>query len=125
MGVNPLTALSRELRKRSTETESYLWRYLRDRRLDAFKFRRQQPIGSYIVDFVNIERKVVVELDGGQHATDVAYDKRRDAWLESEGYRVLRFWDNEVFNNIEGVLETIRHALLTPHPDPLPREREK
>jgi very-short-patch-repair endonuclease len=122
---NELTTLSRGLRKRSTDTETYLWRHLRDRRLDDFKFRRQQPMGSYIVDFVNFERKVVIELDGGQHATNISYDNMRDEWLKNEGYKALRFWDNEVFNNLEGVLETIRRALLTPHPDPLPQgERE-
>ena len=119
-----LTPLSRGLRKRSTNTETYLWRYLRDRRLDDFKFRRQHPIGRYIADFVNLETKVIVELDGGQHATDISYDRMRDEWLRNEGYRVLRFWDNEVFNNLEGVLETIRSALLQPSPRPSPRTGE-
>jgi very-short-patch-repair endonuclease len=72
------------------------------------------------VDFVNLEKKVVVELDGGQHALDPG-DKTRDEWLRAEGYKVLRFWDNQVFNKLEGVLENIRDALLTPHPDPLPQ----
>ena len=85
-----------------------------------FKFRRQQRVGSYVVDFVNFEKKVVLELDGGQHALNPG-DKIRDKWLRAEGYRVLRFWDNQVFSNIEGVLETIRDALLTPHPVPLPQ----
>jgi very-short-patch-repair endonuclease len=76
------------------------------------------------VDFVNLEKKVVVELDGGQHAIDPG-DKTRDEWLLAEGYKVLRFWDNQVFSNLQGVLETIRNALLAPHPDPLPQgERE-
>lgn len=92
--------------------------------MKGFKFRRQQAVGKYIVDFVNFERKVVIELDGGQHAVDPG-DKVRDKWFRSEGYKVLRFWDNQVFDNLEGVLETIREAILTPHPDPLPRgERE-
>jgi len=85
-----------------------------------FKFRRQQRVGSYVVDFVNLEKKVVIELDGGQHALDPG-DKIRDEWLKAEGYKVLRFWDNQVFSNLEGVLETIREVLLTPHPDPLPQ----
>jgi very-short-patch-repair endonuclease len=72
------------------------------------------------VDFVNLEKKVVVELDGGQHAIN-ARDKIRDEWLRAEGYKVLRFWDNQVYTNLEGVLEAIRDALLTPHPDPLPQ----
>jgi very-short-patch-repair endonuclease len=72
------------------------------------------------VDFVNLEKKVVVELDGGQHALDSG-DKIRDEWLRAEGYKVLRFWDNQVFSSLEGVLENIRNALLTPHPNPLPQ----
>jgi very-short-patch-repair endonuclease len=72
------------------------------------------------VDFVNLEEKVVVELDGGQHALDSG-DKIRDEWLRAEGYKVLRFWDNQVFSSLEGVLEDIRNALLTPHPSPLPQ----
>jgi len=101
-----------------------MWRYLRDRQFEGLKFRRQHPIGKYIVDFVNLEKKVIIELDGGQHAFDLS-DKIREEWLKTEGYRVLRFWDNEVFTNLEGVLEHIRLTLLTPHPSPLPQgERE-
>jgi very-short-patch-repair endonuclease len=117
-------ATARRLRKQSTDTERRLWRHLRDRQLESLKFRRQHPIGRYLVDFVNLERKLVVEVDGGQHSQDPA-DKTRDAWLRVEGYRVLRFWNNEVLGNLEGVLERIREALLNPHPSPLPRvERE-
>jgi very-short-patch-repair endonuclease len=72
------------------------------------------------VDFVNLEKKIVGELDGGQHAINVR-DKMRDEWLRAEGYKVLRFWDNQIFSNLEGVLEAIRDALLTPHPNPLPQ----
>ena len=76
------------------------------------------------MDFVNLEKRVIIEVDGGQHALDSG-DKIRDEWLRSEGYKVLRFWNNQVLNNMEGVLETIRNALLTPHPAPLPQgERE-
>ena len=120
MGVKGLTGVARSLRKQSTDTEQYLWRHLRDRQLEGFKFRRQQPVGRYVVDFVNLEKKVVIELDGGQHAVDPS-DKMRDEWLRGEGYEVLRFWDNQVFSNLEGVLEKIRDALLTPHPNPLPQ----
>jgi very-short-patch-repair endonuclease len=120
VGVKGLTGTARSLRKQSTDTEHFLWRHLRDRQVEGFKFRRQQPVGRYIVDFVNLEKKVVIELDGGQHAVDPS-DKMRDEWLRSEGYQVLRFWDNEVFSNLEGVLENIRGALLTPHPGPLPQ----
>jgi very-short-patch-repair endonuclease len=90
--------------------------------MEGFKFRRQQPIGRYVVDFVNLETKVIVELDGGQHALDPG-DKVRDEWLRAEGYKVLRFWDNQVFSNLEGVLESIQNALLTPHPTLSPKGR--
>jgi len=121
-----LIDISRTLRKSSTDTENYLWRHLKNKQIEGFKFRRQQPIGKYIVDFINFKRKVVIEVDGGQHIIYKEKDKIRDNWLKKEGYRLLRFWDNEVLNNIEGVLEVIREELLTPHSDPLPQgEREK
>jgi very-short-patch-repair endonuclease len=124
VGVKGLMGVARTLRKNSTIAEQHLWRPLRDRQIEGFKFRRQHAIGKYILDFVNLERKVVIELDGGQHALNPG-DKMRDEWLRTEGYKVLRFWDNQVFCNLEGVLESIRNALLTPHPDPLPQgERE-
>ena len=124
VGVKALTGIARGLRKHSTDTERLLWRHLRDRQIEGFKFRRQQPISRYVVDFVNLEMKVVVELDGGQHAFSPG-DRVRDDRLRAEGYQVLRFWDNQVFSDMEGVLETIREALITPHLDPLPQgERE-
>jgi len=106
---------AKNLRKNTTDTEKYLWKYLRGNQLEGFKFRRQQPIGKYIIDFVNLERKIIIELDGGQHLQNKK-DKIRDSWLEEQGYEVLRFWDNEVFYNIEGVLEFIRGKLLSPSP---------
>jgi len=120
VGVNWLTGKARKLRKQSTDTERQLRRHLRSRQFEGFKFRRQQPIGRYVVDFVNLEKKVIIELDGGQHALRPG-DEIRSEWLRAEGYKVLRFWDNLIFSNLEGVLETIRDALLTPHPDPLPQ----
>jgi very-short-patch-repair endonuclease len=123
--VKGLTGIARKLRKHSTDTEQHLWNHLRDRQMEGFKFRRQHAIGRYVVDFVNLEKKVVVEMDGGQHTLDLG-DKIRDEWLRAEGYKVLRFWDNQVLSDLEGVLETIREFLFTPHPDPLPQgEREK
>ncbi|MBA7465112.1 hypothetical protein ES707_00274 [subsurface metagenome] len=121
-----LVNTGRNLRKNSTEVERYLWRYLRRNQLEGFKFRRQQPIGRYIVDFVNFKRKIVIEVDGGQHAIGNTKDRKRDKWLREEGFEVLRFWDNDVLKNIEGVLEVIRDKLLlSPHPNPLPQgERE-
>ena len=107
--------IAKYLRKNTTDTEKYLWKYLRGNQLEGFKFRRQQPIGKYVMDFVNLERKLIIELDGGQHLENKK-DKLRDMWLEEQGYEVLRFWDNEVLNNIAGVLEFIREKLLSPSP---------
>ena len=112
------TDFARELRKRSTEAEKLLWRQLSRRQLEGFKFRRQQPIAGYIVDFVNFETKLIIELDGGQHATQKDEDTKRDKWFEKQGFEVLRFWDNEVFENLQGILEIIRSKLLTPSPGP-------
>jgi len=120
VGVKELRDTARALRKRSTDTEVYLWRHLKNRQMEGFKFRRQQRIGRYVVDFANLEKRLVIEVDGGQHVIDPG-DKMRDEWLRAEGYKVLRFWDNQIFSNLEGVWETIRDALLTPHPDPLPQ----
>ena len=107
----------RRLRHDLTETERRLWHRLRDRRPNGFKFVRQESIGLYVADFCCREAKLVVELDGSQHA-ESAYDAARDAWLETLGYRVLRFWNAEVSNNIVGVLDTILAAL-----PPSPRMR--
>jgi len=75
--------------------------------LEGIKFRRQQPIGDYIVDFVSYEKRLVIEVDGGQHATQESSDRKRDLWLKEQGFKTLRFWDNEVLTNIDGVLEKI------------------
>ncbi|MCM8805834.1 MAG: endonuclease domain-containing protein [Candidatus Omnitrophica bacterium] len=117
---------ARRLRKELTETEKYLWKYLRDKQIGGFKFRRQQPVGRYIVDFINFEKKLVIEVDGGQHSIYKKRDIIRDKYLKKEGYRVLRFWDNEVLNNIEGVLEVIMQNLSpSPQPSPLKGEGER
>jgi very-short-patch-repair endonuclease len=114
------TQISRVLRKRATDAENRLWFHLKGKNLEGIKFRRQQPIGDYIVDFVAFEKRLVIEVDGGQHAEEEKdNDMRRDAWLSSQGFKVLRFWNNEVLQNLEGVLETIRvnclrHPPLTP-----------
>ena len=123
------TERSRRLRRDSTNTESKLWRRLKSRQLYGLKFVRQEPVGPFTVDFVCREQRLVVEVDGGQHA-DSKHDVERDRWLADHGYRVLRFWNNDVLGNIDGVLETIAIALSVdtpPHPDPLPAsgEREK
>jgi len=98
---------ARGLRRASTEAEKLLWQKLRARQLGGAKFRRQTPISPYIVDFASFEHRLVVEIDGGQHNTPQGrqHDLKRTAWLEAQGFRVLRFWNNQVLTNIEGVLE--------------------
>jgi len=103
--------MARVLRRRPTDAEQKLWFELRDRRLRGFKFRRQMPKGNYVVDFVCEDRRLVIELDGGQHGDRKAADAERSAYLVAEGYRVLRFWNNEVTENVEGVLSVIVEAL--------------
>ncbi|OFZ96178.1 MAG: hypothetical protein A2Z44_02215 [Betaproteobacteria bacterium RBG_19FT_COMBO_58_11] len=102
---------ARHLRKNMTDAELRIWRALRLRQILGVKFRRQHPIGPYIADFVCIERKLIVEVDGGQHAEQIEKDAARTAWLEAQGYCIMRFWNNEVLQNTKGVLETIRRVL--------------
>ncbi len=108
---------ARDMRKEPTDAENKLWHALKGKQLEGHKFRRQQPIGSYIVDFYSSEARLVIELDGGQHGEQQAYDEKRTTFLEAQGYRVLRFWNNEVLANVEGVLEVIAGALRTPPHD--------
>ena len=103
--------LARTLRRTMTDAEQQLWHYLRNRAFVGFKFRRQHPIGPYVADFACVERRLVVELDGSQHLESTR-DKCRDRWLESQGYRVLRFWNHEVFLEIDGVMEAVHSALM-------------
>ena len=102
--------LARGLRKRSTDAEQLVWQHLRDRRLGGFKFRRQHPIGRYIVDFVCTECRLVVELDGSQHMVNRTADEKRTRDLAQAGCRVLRFWDNDVLRNTDAVLAAILAA---------------
>jgi very-short-patch-repair endonuclease len=106
------TTLSRQLRKESTEAERMLWAKLKGYQLVGLKFRRQEPIGTYIVDFVCFEKKIVIEVDGGQHGKESIRQKdaERTSWLEGEGFRILRFWNNDVLTNMEGILEIIKRA---------------
>ena len=106
---------AKSLRRTLTEQEKKLWGALRDRRLDGFKFRKQQPIGPFIADFVCQERRLIVEVDGSQHAASQT-DRARDAFLNDKGYRVLRIWNNDVTGNLSGVLTAILAALSDPHP---------
>lgn len=101
-----------------TDAERRLWQGLRGRQMDGFKFRRQVPLGPYIVDFVCLEARLVIEVDGGQHL-DSAEDKIRDAWLASEGFQVMRFWNDEVLKKSKDVLERVWDT-LHPHPNPPP-----
>jgi very-short-patch-repair endonuclease len=114
--------LARELRKNMTDTERLLWSKLRGKQFGGFKFRKQAPIGSFIVDFVCFDRKVVVELDGGQHAVSVEDDKKRSEWLKSQGFRVLRFWNHEFIEDSDMVMEAIWLALQRPPTLALPHE---
>ncbi|MBI4639587.1 MAG: endonuclease domain-containing protein [Candidatus Tectomicrobia bacterium] len=115
---------ARELRKNLTDAERILWKHLRLRQLEEHKFRRQQPLGQYIVDFVCFEEKLIIELDGGQHSEQVVYDSERSAWLKEQGFRILRFWNHQVFEELEVVKEVIMEALCrldTPHLHPPPQ----
>jgi very-short-patch-repair endonuclease len=109
-----LTHLARKLRRESTEAEQLLWKHLRGSNILNLKFRRQEQIGDYIVDFVCYEMKLVIELDGGHHNQDEIKmnDISRQNWLNEQGFTVLRFWNNEVMRNIDGVLITIREKLI-------------
>lgn len=103
-----LTQSARDLRKHSTDAERLLWRHLRAKQLDGLKFRRQEQIGRFIVDFVCYEKALIVEADGGQHALEREKDEERTLWLNAQGFKVLRFWNHEILTNIEGVLTVVR-----------------
>jgi very-short-patch-repair endonuclease len=102
--------IARRLRVNQTDAETVLWNRIRNRQVDGYKFVRQEPIGNYVCDFVCRERLVVIEVDGGQHNESTA-DAIRDHRLAEDGYRVLRFWNNDVLSNLEGVLATIQTKL--------------
>ncbi|MFZ1991330.1 MAG: DUF559 domain-containing protein [Alphaproteobacteria bacterium] len=115
-GLGGNTKIARRLRRDATDVEVKLWKHLRSRQLEGAKFRRQVSIDRFVVDFCCLEAKLVVELDGSQHADNPA-DAARTQSLEQLGFRVLRFWNHEVNENLDGVLETIRLALISsPHP---------
>ncbi|MCC6734848.1 MAG: endonuclease domain-containing protein [Bauldia sp.] len=117
----PVTQRSRRFRRSPTDAERRLWYQLRDRRLGGFKFVRQEPIGPYVADFCCREAKLIVEVDGSQHANSKR-DLVRDAWLANEGYRVLRFWNVDVLQRPRDIGDAII-AALPPHPNPLPARR--
>jgi very-short-patch-repair endonuclease len=120
-------SIARRLRRNQTEAERKLWFRLRDRRLSRLKFRRQVEVDRYVVDFLCADAKLIVEIDGGQHAIATEADAERTKVLETAGYLVLRFWNHDVLQNADGVVEAILDTLTpsVPHPDPLPEgERE-
>ena len=115
---------ARAMRSQQTDSEHRLWQILRAKRLAGHKFRRQVPIDHYIVDFACLKQRLIIEADGGQHSASLC-DARRDAYLRRQGFRILRFWNNDVFNNEEGVLTSILNALETPlSPTPPPQRGE-
>ncbi|MCB2147242.1 MAG: endonuclease domain-containing protein [Deltaproteobacteria bacterium] len=105
--MNPLQENARQLRKHQTDAERRLWQLLRNRSIAGCKFRRQHPVGPYICDFACIERQLVIEVDGGHHAALSEKDEDRSAYLESLGFRVIRFWNHEVLTESEAVLQRI------------------
>ena len=110
------TARARQLRKSLTDAERVLWNILRNRQVLGYRFRRQAPIGPYIVDFVCFENRLVIEVDGGQHVEQADYDADRTGWLEGAGYRVMRFWNNQVLEEREAVRDAVwsGSAAITP-----------
>jgi very-short-patch-repair endonuclease len=122
MPLRTRTKIARQLRREATDVEKILWRALRER-LASWKFRRQHPISNRIADFACPARKLAIELDGGQHGERIIKDEQRSAELAHHGYRVLRFWNNDVLDNLDGVLETIAQTLAVapPHPTSPPR----
>ena len=110
-GYKRPTALSRELRVNQTDAERKLWSHLRSKQVSGVRFNTQYPIGPYICDFAARSKGLVIELDGGQHAQAVSYDSARTRYIEERGYRVLRFWNNDVLNNLDGVVLEIERVL--------------
>jgi very-short-patch-repair endonuclease len=106
-----MSKIARALRRRSTEAEKLLWSKLRGRRFEGIKFRRRVPIANYVVDFAALDLKFIIEVDGGQHDLRTAEDAKRTRILEEWGYHVVRFWNNDVLSNIDGVLEAIMQEL--------------
>lgn len=116
--VTMSTEKAKTLRQNSTEAERELWQHLRRFQMNGHKFRRQHPIGPYIVDFACIERNLAIEIDGGHHSKEAEYDDARTEWLESQGFKVLRFWNNQVLKEIEAVKLAIWDALEAERPPP-------
>jgi very-short-patch-repair endonuclease len=124
MSDDILAQTAKRLRKNSTDAEKALWLHLKAKQVQGVKFRRQAPIGRYVVDFVCHAKKLVIEVDGGQHAVDKSRDQQRELWLTEQGYSVMRFWNNEILQNIEGVLQRIEEK-ISPSPSPSHQGRGK
>ena len=107
--MNDKNLLARKLRKNQTSQERIIWNLLRNQQFQGLKFRRQYPVGNYIVDFICKEIKLIIEIDGGQHNSEegIEYDLKRTEYLETKGYKVIRFWNNEIDNNLEGVYQSL------------------
>jgi len=126
MGEKPddMKSLARACRGKATDAEQLLWKYLRGRRLAGYKFRRQAVIEPFIVDFVCLEAKLIIEADGGQHLEQIEQDTKRTTELQAKGYTIMRFWNHEILKDINTVLEQIQHHLIeTPSPQPSPGGR--
>ncbi len=108
-----LSDRAKELRQTETEVEQIIWSWLRTKKLNGVKFRRQEAVDKYIVDFVSFEKKLIIEIDGGQHSLEEnrINDKARTEWLQSQGFRLIRFWNNEVSSNLDGVITRIKESL--------------
>ena len=116
---------ARSLRRDMTDAETKIWQRLRAHRFSGFSFRRQFPVGPYIVDFICLDERLIIEIDGGQHeSAQAADDAKRDAWLRGEGFRILRFWNNDVLKSLDGVLERVAEALREPLPPSLTLPRK-
>ena len=125
-------SFARELRNHATDAERLLWRYLKSSQIEGFRFRRQVPLGEFVVDFLCPQAKLIVELDGGQHSVTTSYDDARTEWLGGHGYLVLRFWNHDVLQRVDVVVDEICRELTKnfappstpPHPSPSLCERE-
>ncbi len=124
--MTSLVANARALRSDATDAERLLWRFVRNRHLSGYRFRRQVPLGPYVADLVCLRARLIVELDGSQHDESLIDDLERTQYFARLGYRVIRFWNNEVLQQTEAVLESILEALIQacPHPSPLPQAGE-
>ncbi len=111
---HPNLSRAREMRNNPTEAERKLWYQLRANQLAGIKFRRQATIGNYIADFVTYDHMLIIEVDGDQHSEQREYDEKRTRWLESQGFRVIRFWNHEVFESLDGVLRSLARELGLP-----------